>query len=350
MTHKLAFIGFGVVGQGLAEILHNKRRSLQDKEGFEAKVVAISDFKKGSLYHPEGLDLKAVLDAVQKTGSLDSYPETEGLISGWDSLETIRQSNADTVVEVSYTDVSTGQPAIDHCRAAFQSGKNVVMTNKGPVALAYQELSALARKHNVSWGFEGTVMSGTPALRMPQLALAGNDITEIRGILNGTTNFMLMRMDEGETYEAALKEAQSLGYAEADPTSDVEGLDARYKIVILAQHVMGMPLSVEDVDCSGIAHITPQQIEQARTEGRRWKLIASAKKENGLVTAKVAAEKVPLDDPLASVSGALNAITYETDLLGPVTLSGAGAGKTETGFSLLIDLLTISKMRETVRS
>lgn len=350
MTHKLAFIGFGVVGQGLAEILHNKRQSLRDREGFEAKVVAISDFKKGSLYHPDGLDLETVLDAVQKTGSLESYPKTEGLVTGWNSLETIRQSNADTVVEVSYTDVKTGQPAIDHCRAAFQSGKNVVMTNKGPVALAYQELSSLANKHNVSWGFEGTVMSGTPALRMPKLALAGNDITEIRGILNGTTNFMLMRMDEGESYESALKEAQKLGYAEADPTSDVEGLDARYKIVILAQHVMGIPLSVEDVECTGISQMTPELIEQARTEGKRWKLVATAKKENGVVSAKVAAEKVPLDDPLASVSGALNAITYETDLLGPVTLSGAGAGKTETGFSLLIDLLTIAKAREAVRS
>ncbi|MBT2583373.1 homoserine dehydrogenase [Planococcus sp. ISL-109] len=350
MTHKLAFIGFGVVGQGLAEILRNKRQSLQETEGFEAKVVAISDFKKGSLYHPEGLDLEAVLDSVQETGTLDSYPKTDGLVTGWDSLQTIRQSNADTIVEVSYTDVKTGQPAIDHCRAAFESGKNVVMTNKGPVALAYQELSALAKKHGVSWGFEGTVMSGTPALRMPQLTLAGNDITEIRGILNGTTNFILMRMDEGESYEAALEEAQSLGYAEADPTSDVEGLDARYKIVILAQHVMGMPLSVEDVDCEGISQLTAEHIEQARTEGKRWKLIASAKKENGLVTAKVAAEQVSLDDPLASISGALNAITYETDLLGPVTLSGAGAGKTETGFSLLIDLLTIARARETVQS
>lgn len=350
MAHKLAFIGFGVVGQGLAEILQDKRESLKNEEGFEAKVVAISDFRKGSLYHPQGLDLEVVLETVQTTGSLDGYPNTDGLITGWDSLQTIMQSNADTIVEVSYTDVQTGQPAIDHCRAAFESGKNVVMTNKGPVALAYQELSALAHKHQVSWGFEGTVMSGTPALRMPKLALAGNDITEIRGILNGTTNFMLMRMDEGESYGAALKEAQSLGYAEADPTSDVEGLDARYKIVILAQHVMGMPLSIEAVECTGISQMTPELIEQARAEGKRWKLIATAKKEHGVIAAKVSAEKVPLDDPLASVSGALNAITYETDLLGPVTLCGAGAGKTETGFSLLIDLLTIVKARETVRS
>lgn len=350
MTHKLAFIGFGVVGQGLAEILYSKRQSLKDAEGFDSKIVAISDFKKGSLYHPDGLDLQALLEAVRDGGTLDSYPKTDGLITGWDSLETIRKSNADTIIEVSYTDVSTGQPAIDHCRVAFESGKNVVMTNKGPVALAYQELSALAKKHGVSWGFEGTVMSGTPALRMPKLTLAGNDITEIRGILNGTTNFMLMRMDEGASYDAALKEAQALGYAEADPTSDVEGLDARYKIVILAQHVMGMPLTVEQVECTGISQLTPELIEQARMEGKRWKLIATAKKEDGIVIAKVAAEKVPLTDPLASVSGALNAITYQTDLLGPVTLSGAGAGKAETGFSLLIDLLTIARARETVQS
>ena len=350
MVHKLAFIGFGVVGQGLAEILQDKKDALKQEEDFEAQIVAVSDLMKGSLYHPNGLDIDLLLKTLKDTGSLENYPQTSGLIKGWDSLTTIRESNADTIIEVSYTDVKTGQPAIDHCKSAFENGKNVVMTNKGPVALAYKELSEIAERHGVSWGFEGTVMSGTPALRMPIATLAGNEITEIRGILNGTTNYILTKMEmEGVTYEDALMEAQALGYAEADPTSDVEGYDARYKIVILSNYVMKAPLTVEEVSCKGISSITLKDIEEAKKEGKRWKLLAKARKEGNSVVASIAPEKVDLADSLASVSGAINAITYETDLLGPVTLSGAGAGKLETGFSLLIDLITIVREKQTVK-
>jgi homoserine dehydrogenase len=349
MSHKLAFIGFGVVGQGLAEILLEKKEELKLKERFEAKVVAISDFIKGSIYHPNGLDIEIVLKTLKETGNLENYPQTPGLIKGWDSFKTIVDTNADTIIEVSYTDVKTGQPAIDHCKAAFESGKNVVMTNKGPVALAYKELTEIAKKHGVSWGFEGTVMSGTPSLRMPIVTLAGNEIKEIRGILNGTTNYILTKMEqEGVSYEAALKEAQELGYAEADPTSDVEGYDARYKIVILANYIMGIPLKVEDVSCKGITDLSLKDIEIAKSEGKRWKLLAKVKQENGKVAASITPEKVDITDSLASIGGAVNAITYDCDLLGPVTLSGAGAGKTETGFSLLIDLININRERKPV--
>lgn len=344
MVHKLALIGFGVVGQGLVEILLNKQEKLQKEEGFEAVVVAISDLMKGSIYHPDGLHLETVLKVLKETGNIENYPDVPGIIKGWDSFKTIRETNADTIVEVSYTDVKTGQPAIDHCKAAFESGKNVIMTNKGPVALAYKELSQMAKKYGVYWGFEGTVMSGTPALRMPITSLAGNDITEIKGILNGTTNYILTKMEEeGWTYEEALREAQRLGYAEADPTSDVEGYDAKFKIVILANYVMNVPLSAEEVICKGITDITLDDIEEAKQQGKKWKLIAKVRKEQDKVIASVAPEKVDLTDPLASISGATNAVTYECDLLGPVTLVGAGAGKMETGFSLLIDLINIQR-------
>ena len=124
MTHKLALIGFGTVGQGLAEILRDKGEMLQDTLGFEGRIVAVSDMLKGAVYHPDGLEVAKLLEAVQSSGTLDAYPDSPGLARGWDSLQTIRNSNADTIVEVSYTDVNTGQPAIDYCRAAFESGKN----------------------------------------------------------------------------------------------------------------------------------------------------------------------------------------------------------------------------------
>jgi homoserine dehydrogenase len=343
MTHKLAFIGFGTVGQGLAEIFRDKGDILRDTLGFDARVVAVSDMLKGAVYHPDGLDVARLLEVVQATGKLDDYPDSPGLERGWDSLKTIRETNADSIVEVSFTDVDTGQPAIDYCRTAFESGKNVVMSNKGPVALAYAELSALAQEKGVRWGFEGTVMSGTPALRMPLTALAGNEISEVRGIFNGTTNYILTKMEEGMAYDDALRQAQELGYAEADPTDDVEGYDAQGKVVILANVVMNAPLTKKEVGCQGISHLTQADINQARAGGKRWKLIGRAKKEGDRVVASVGPEMVPLTDPLAGVMGATNAITYECDLAGPITLVGAGAGRVETGYSILIDLINIQR-------
>jgi homoserine dehydrogenase len=343
MAHKLALIGFGTVGQGLAEILRDKGAVLRETLGFEGQVVAISDMLKGALYHPDGLDVTKLLEVVKRTGKLDDYPDTPGLQRDWDSFKTIRETNADTVVEVSYTDIKTGQPAIDHCRAAFESGKNVVMSNKGPVALAHAELSALAKEKGVRWGFEGTVMSGTPSLRMALTSLVGNDIQEVRGIFNGTTNYILTRMEDELDYAAALAEAQQLGYAEADPTADVEGYDALGKVVILANVVMNLPLTKDQVACRGISHLTETDIAQAKAEGKRWKLIARVKKEGDRVVASVGPEMVPLTDPLANIMGATNAITYECDLSGPITLVGAGAGRTETGFALLIDLINIDR-------
>jgi homoserine dehydrogenase len=346
MSTKLAFIGFGTVGQGLAEILRDKSDVLRAQYGFKAQVVAISDSIKGAVYHPDGLDVHTALTIVQQKGSLNDYPEAPGLVRGWDSLTTIRNSNADTIVEVAWTDLETGEPAISHVRAAFESAKHVVTSNKGPVALAYQELKNLADKYDLQWGIEGTVMSGTPALRLAQTALAGCRITQIRGILNGTTNFILTQMEGGATYADALAEAQRLGYAEADPTADVEGHDALGKLLILAAVVMGTPLSSETVACQGISHLTPEDVKHAQAEGKRWKLIAQIRREGSQLEASVGPQAIPQAAPLASVRGATNAITYVTDLLGEITLVGPGAGRPETGFALLADLLDIHREQQ----
>lgn len=343
MEHRIALLGFGVVGQGFAEIIQQKSQRLMEQFGLNAKIVAVSDVIKGSVYHPDGLSIPELLKSVRETGNINGYPEQEGLIRGLNSFETIQRSNADTIVEVTFTDVKTGQPAIDHCRYSFEHGKNVIMSNKGPVALAFGELQSLADKQHVRWGFEGSVMSGTPALRMPITSLAGNEINEIQGILNGTTNYMLTRMEEGLSYKEALMEAQKNGYAEADPTSDVEGFDALYKTVILANVILQYPLKTHDVERQGISHLTREDIKQAKQEQKKWKLIAKLKKENGHLIASVKPEKVSLDHPLANITGATNAITYHCDLAGPVTLIGAGAGKVETGFSILIDLINIHR-------
>lgn len=339
MTTKLAFIGFGGVGQALAEIILERKRTLEEDHGLNVLVVAVADMMKGSIYNPEGLDLSRLLTCVREHGSVEHYPDDAKTIKGWTNTETIKNSNADVIVEVTFTDVKTGEPAITHCRTAFENRKSVITTNKGPVALAFEELSELAKDNGVFFGFEGTVMSGTPALRMPKTTLLGNKIKEIKGILNGTTNYMITEMEKGLSYEEALEKAQKLGYAEADPTSDVEGYDARYKTAILSNYVMGVPISHTEVECIGISGLTVEDIQSALTEGEKYRLLSRITSESGSVKASVKPERIAIDDPLAGVTGATNAIVYECDLAGPIMLTGAGAGLKETGFSLLIDLI-----------
>lgn len=340
----VAIIGFGVVGQGLVEILRDKGETLRQQDGLDIQIVAVCDTAKGAVYHPRGLDATLLLQAIQTAGSLDSYPDASGLVRGLDSMSTIRDTGADVIVEATWTNLETGEPAITHIRTAFQAGKHVVTSNKGPVALAYKELKALASANGLLWGIEGTVMSGTPALRLGTTVLAGCTIQAVQGILNGTTNFILTRMEGGASYAEALAEAQRLGYAEADPTADVEGYDAMGKLLILAAVVFGHPIVAQQVSRQGITHLTPQDIQRAQAQGKRWKLIAELQRTDDGIYARVAPQVVDLSHPLAGVGGATNAITYVTDLLGEVTLVGPGAGRRETGFALLSDLLEIHRV------
>lgn len=336
---KIALIGFGVVGQGLAQILRDKGAELASRDGFGGQLVAVATARRGSLYHPDGLDPALLLDAIER-GHLDHYPPSTALQRGWTVEQIIAEGGADVVVEASPTNLQTGQPTLDTCRAAFASGKHVVLANKGPVAVAYDELSAAARAAGKLLRFEATVMAGTPSLRLALEALAGCHISEARGIINGTTNYILTQMETGMRYDDALLQAQQLGYAEADPTADVDGWDAAGKAIILAAALYHQRLTLDQIEVEGIRSITSAEIADAQEAGERWKLIAHVTPEGASVTP----QRIPLAHPLASVGGSANAITYSTDLLGDVTLVGPGAGRLQTGFALLSDLLDIHRL------
>lgn len=335
MKQRIALIGFGTVGQGLCEILLDKKIDLKKEYDYEYEVVAVSDMKYGTVYNPEGLNIKKMLNDVKEKGKFTKD------LKDWDAPTMIKKCNAKVVCELAFTDLKTGEPALSHCKAAFDKKKHVVTSNKGPAALAYRKMEKLAEKNGVKFLIEGTVVSGTPILNLTRGPLAGCKITAIRGILNGTTNYILTKMEEGMSYDAALAKAQELGYAEADPTGDVEGYDARAKVAILTNVVMGENFSINDVDCDGITKITQENIAQAKTENARWKLIGSVEKKNDVVTASVKPEMVSLSHPLAGIMGATNALTFTTDLLGDVTIVGPGAGRIETGYSILTDLISI---------
>ncbi len=331
---RLLFIGFGTVVQGLSELIIQKQEQLKAEYDLDLTVVGISDMFKGSLYSPNGIDLKQALEAV-RNGDLKSLPNQ---FAG-DAPAMIAEADADMMVEATYTDIKTGEPATSHIRAALSRKMHVTTSNKGPVALFLPELKKLADENDVKFLYEGTVISGTPLLNLIRETLAGSHISQIKGILNGTTNYILSEMEEGKPYEEVLKKAQELGYAEAVPDVDVLGWDALAKITILANAVFGVNMKPDEFACEGITNISNEDIARAKAEGKRYKLIGSLKRDDDKVVGRVGPEQIDLSHPLAGVMGATNAVTITTDTLGDVTIVGPGAGRIETGFSILIDII-----------
>ena len=348
MEYKIGLIGCGTVGQGLLEILDKKREHLLDAYDFEARLVAVSDNLKGSLAVPEGIDMRKLLGLLAEGKPISTYEDPKKpKVEVSDPLDMIEKTDADIIAELSYTDIKTGEPATGYIRKALRTGKHVVTSNKGPAALHYRDLADLARKNGLQFRIEGTVMSGTPVFHLCESGLAGNDIREVKGILNGTTNFILSKMEQdGMEYSDALVLAQKLGYAEADPTADVEGFDALAKIVILSNVLLGGNVQTSEVQRTGISGISRADVEAAKAAGFRYKLIARTVKRDGKIEASVSPQKLPLSDPLAGVMGAQNALTFETDLMGKITIQGAGAGKIETGYSILSDMLAIHRCKK----
>ena len=342
---RLALVGFGNVAQGLVQILAESKEEFAQQHGLEFLIVAIADPIRGTLLSRDGAAPQQLLEAVRQSGTINHLaaenPGQDIEHPGWDALEMIQHSPSDVVVELSYTNLTTGEPATTYIAEALRRKKHAITTNKGPVALHYQMLSELARLHDVEIGVEGTVMSGTPCLRIGREVLAPARIHKIEGILNGTTNYILTQMESGQSYAAALAEAQAMGYAEADPSGDVEGFDAAAKVAILSRLVMNHPLAINEIDRKGISGITQEDMAAAKAKNLRWKLIGSLEIEENQVRASVKPQCLDLTHPLAQVSGVTNAIRFSTERLGDVTIIGPGAGRMQTGYAIIQDLLAI---------
>jgi len=338
---RLAFVGFGKVAQGLTELLVRKHDQLKRDYGFDYRIVAVADTVKGSVMNKRGLDAERLLSLARTEGSVRAYPRGS---KGLSSIETIKKADANVLVETTWTNLSDGEPGLTHIKTALTEGLHVVTTNKGPFALAYHELVALAERRRRQLKFEGTVLSGTPAISLATETLAGSTINSIRGILNGTTNYILGEMEGGRTYEEALRAAQERGYAEEDPSGDVEGWDAAAKITILANAAMDGKLKLADVHREGIVGITASDVRDAVSAGKRIKLVAAACVENGKVTAQVTRERLPETDPLSRIPGVMNAVIISTDVQPDIVVVGPGAGADSAGYALLSDLLAIDRV------
>ncbi len=311
---KVLVIGFGTVGKGFFELLYRKRNVLSLNN---VSINEIVDMKYGYIKNPGN-------DVIKEVEGGKIFPKE-------DVLSVIKESDADIVCEFTWLDLKTAEPAYSHIKTALQLGKHVITTNKGPPALKYKELVTLANKNHVKFLMKGTVMAGTPSYNLLEL-VPGAEVRSVRGIMNGTTNYILTSMENGKSFSSALREAQELGYAEADPTNDVDGLDAAAKVTIIS-HILGWKHEFSDVKIKGIRDVTPEQAKE------KTKLIAYADEQSIYVKPL----KLERNDILSGVSGVTNAIEIDTDTLGKIFSAGPGAGKVQTAQAVLTDLVTITK-------
>jgi len=331
---RIILAGFGTVGQALAEVLHQDADRIVQAYGFRPQVTTIVD-SQGSCSDEEGLDISLALKTKKEYGTIGKYPRKGRRNS--DSAHIISNSEAEVVVETTPSNFKDAEPGLSNIKTALASGKHVVTANKGPLALAMPALLELANHRHRQLRFSGTVGGGTPFLDFAARCMPGERIVRVRGILNGTTNYILTRMETASlTFEKALAEAQKKGYAEKDPTNDVEGFDTAAKIVIIANWVLKKRYSLRNLDITGITKVTPQKLKQAKASGAKVKLLGRIEESS----ASVAPEEVPTEDPTC-VPDTLNALTFSTEHAGDITLIGPGAGGERTASAIVRDLVSI---------
>jgi homoserine dehydrogenase len=328
---RIILCGFGVVGQSLIKLFDSRAEDLYAKYGLKPRVVGVFD-SKGSAVDQSGLKFSKLIEVKKKFGTVKNYAETKNTMSGIDMLKNVE---ADVLIETTASNYKDAEPGMTHITTAMKKGMHVISVNKGPLALAFPSLLELATYNQVMFKFSGTVGGGTPILDYAKNSLSGERITSFAGILNGTTNYILTNMATGVSYEDALKDAKDKGYVEADEALDLDGLDAAAKLVILANWIMGMKVTLPDINCTGIRKVTLDDIKKAVKNNCAIKLIASCNKK--LVVSPI---EVSNDDPLC-VNGTLNAIAFTSEHSGTQTIIGKGAGGMETASSILRDLLDI---------
>jgi len=321
------------VGQNFAKLLLSRSEDLYAMHGLKPRIVGVFD-SKGSAASSAGLDLNRLLEMKKKYGSIKKYHNKEKDANG---LEMISGLEAEVLIETTTSNYKDAEPGMSHIVNAMKNGLHVITVNKGPLALAFPSLMELAIYNQVLLRFSGTVGGGTPILDYAKNSLRGERIVSFEGILNGTTNYILTNMANGMTFRAALADAKKKGYVEADPSLDIDGFDAAAKLVILANWIMDMKVTIKDIERKGISGVTTTDVKKATARKCAVKLIASCNRK--LV---VAPKEIPLDDPLC-VNGTLNAITFNSEHSGQQTIIGRGAGGMETASSILRDLLDIKQ-------
>ncbi|MFP3263398.1 MAG: homoserine dehydrogenase [Nitrososphaeria archaeon] len=329
---RIVLAGYGNVGRSLHRMLEERRRELLRRYSMDAIVVAVID-RGGAAVHWKGVPYSEAAAAKDSEGTVAAGVHGRRGVTVLDLLDEVE---ADVYVDTTLPNFTDGQPSLSYMERAISRRMHVVTSNKAPMALAMPALLEVAEQKGVRLLYSGTVGGGTPFLGMASEALRGNRIRAIRGVLNGTTNYVLHRMEtEGISLEEALREARRLGYAEADPRIDLSGLDSAAKLVILANHAMGSNYTLSDVRYSGLEGVTPGDLREAAKRGKALRLLADSRR------LRVGLEEVDSRSPL-NVPANLNSVEFEVEELGSIYLIGRGAGGPETAAAIMRDLVQLN--------
>jgi homoserine dehydrogenase len=337
MTHQhIALLGFGNVGQAFVRLLQRKKDLLLKDYELTYTITGIATGKHGMAINPRGIDIGQALQLIStgdKLGPLSTQPSIK------DPIEFIYNCGADVLFENTPVSYADGQPAVSYLRTALQAGMHAITANKGPVVHAYQELTKLAKENGRKFYFESAVMDGAPIFSLFRHNLPATNLLGFSGILNSTTNLILTRMENGDSFTGAVAYAQSIGLAETDPSGDIDGLDASVKVATLVTVLMGIPIKPADVERTGIRQLTAEDVVQAHKQAQRWKLVCTARREAELVITSVRPELVGTDSPLYGVNGTSSIVKFEMDVLPQLSIVEGNPGPETTAYGLLADFI-----------
>jgi homoserine dehydrogenase len=324
------------------QLLNDRERELRDRHGISFRITGVASRRLGWIAYPEGLDVEARVERTCPERQPKGPSPAKAVSSDprpWNVRDWLSSARADALFEATSLNVETGQPAIEHIRAALEHGAHAITANKGPIVHAYRELRELAAAQGKRLLFESTVMDGVPIFslfeQMPTIHPQG-----FHGILNSTTNVILSEMENGLSFDDSLKKAQALGIAETDAAHDIDGWDAAVKTAALITVLMDVPVRLEEIEREGIRGLSGEAVRSARKEGRPSKLVCRAKKTASGVTASVRPEKVPHTDPMAQIAGTSSYIYFETDIFPGLAITEENPGLYATAYGMLADFVT----------
>jgi homoserine dehydrogenase len=328
--YNLCFLGFGKVGRALARLLSAKSEELRATFDIEYRITGVASRSLGWQANADGLDPARLVAASTLANGFS--PQGVG--------EWLQEAKADVVFETTSLNPDSGQPAIDYLRAALQSGAHAITANKGVLVYGYQELNQLARAGGKQFLFESTVLDSAPVFSLFRETLPAVNLRAFSGLFSSTTNIILETMEAGRTFAEGLKTAQELGVTETDPSHDIDGWDATVKVCALANVLMNVPLKPAEVARSGIRELNPNQLQRARAEGKPFKLVARAnRQQDGKLSATVRPEQVGALEPLGNVRGTSLAIHFELDMMPGLTVTSHRPNLQSTAYGLLADFI-----------
>ncbi|MFC1729273.1 homoserine dehydrogenase [candidate division KSB1 bacterium] len=332
--------GCGKVGRAFLRLLAERKTVLADRYGIFVRCVAVIDIDGAVVSGADPLDPGAVLDYVEQGGRVEHFPGSG--IGSYGVSEACKRFEPGVIVECTPTDLKTGEPGMSHFLTALNNGWDIVTANKGPLVLDLPGLKQLAQSKNSNLRYSGATAAALPTLDVGSLSLAGSTILVIEGILNGTSNYILTGMAEtGESYTSVLRKAQELGIAETDPALDVGGWDTAVKLLLLANSLLDAQFTLSDISVTGIAGVLPEDIHRAYDAGKALKLLGIVDARNGPVRLSVGPAELGKDHPLYAVNGAEKGVTFTTDTLGRITVTGGKSNPVGAAAALLKDLINL---------